>query len=85
MESRWQCAAGDKSGALGHLDCSSESHCQLHENFDNYNELGDHDDACKILQRIVWSCGVSTSYDGTDVIVYRIVMKNKSSELTRLD
>ena len=69
MESGWQCGAGEKSGALGHLKFRSEYHGQLHDNFDNYNVLGDCDDACKILQRIMWSFGVSTSYDVTDAYV----------------
>ena len=49
MESGWQCGAGEKAGALGHLNCRSEHHGQLHKHFDNCNVLGDHDDACKIL------------------------------------
>ena len=48
------------------MNLRSESHGQLNENFDNYNVLGDRDDACKILRRIMLSCGVSTSYACTD-------------------
>ena len=69
MESGWQFGAGEKLGAIGHLNFRSESYSQLNDNFDNYNVLGDRDDACKILPRIMWSCGVITSYDGTDAFV----------------
>ena len=69
MESGWQCGAGYKAGSLGHFNCLSESHGQLHKNFDDYNVLGDRDDACNILRRITWSCGVSTSYADTDAYV----------------
>ena len=69
MESGWQCVAWDNAGEIGHLNCRSESYGQLHENFDNYNVLGDRDDACKILPISMWSCGVITSYAGTDVYV----------------
>ena len=51
MESGWQYGAGEKAGALGRLNFSLESYVQLHENCDNYNVLGDRDDACKILQK----------------------------------
>ena len=49
MESGWKFGVGEKSGALGYLNFRLESHGQLHKNFDNYNGLGDCDDACKIL------------------------------------
>ena len=64
-----QCGAGEKAGVLENLNCSSESHDQLHNNFDNYNVLGDRDSAWKILRRIMWSCGVSTRYACTDAYV----------------
>ena len=49
MESVWKCGAGEKAEALGHLKCRSEYHSKLHKTFDNYNVLGDRDDACTIL------------------------------------
>ena len=45
MDGWWQCVAGKKVGALVNLNCRLESHGQLHDNFDNYNVLGDRDDA----------------------------------------
>ena len=69
VESGWKCGAGYKAGALGKLNCRLESHGQLHENFDNYNVLGDRDNTYKILRRIMWSCRVSASYAVTDVYV----------------
>ena len=65
----WQCVAGEKAGAIGHLNFRSEYHVKLHKKIDNYNVLGDRDDACKILLRIMWSYGVSTSYAVTDAYV----------------
>ena len=69
MESVWKYVAGKNAGALGHLKFRLESHGQLHENLDNYNVLGDRDDACKISRRIMWSCRVSTSYAVNDAYV----------------
>ena len=69
MESGCQCGAAEKSGSLGHYNFRLRSHGQLHDHFDNYNVLGDCDDACKILRRIMWSCGGSTNYSVTDVYV----------------
>ena len=45
MYSGWQWGEGKNEGLLGHLNCCLEYHGQLHENFDNYNVLGDCDNA----------------------------------------
>ena len=73
MERWWKCELGETEWDLGNLKYRSGSHGQMHNNFDNYNVLGDRDDACKSCEE---SCGVVELVQAMLVLtrVYKLIL-----------